>query len=198
MKKSSRDILLMITTILTTIVTVVGVTFSYFIVQITGSKGNVSATTMKVGNITFDGGSNFTNNTAIEPGWKQSKTFTITAPATDVANTVYVKLDYTNTFTDLTWSISGTGANTSVITGKVPTKSSTTTVTLVTLPITASSSSVTYTYTLTLELPDSGSNQNYDQGKKFSGTLYADFGDKGSTIYYNNSNKSGTTTVPTS
>lgn len=197
MKKSSRDILLMITTILTTIVTVVGVTFSYFIVQMTGSKGNVSATTMKVGNITFDGGSNFANNTDIEPGWKQSKTFTITAPATDVANTVYVKLDYTNTFTDLTWTITGTGVN-SDITGKVPTKSSTTTVTLVTLPISASSSANTYTYTLTLELPDSGSNQNYDQGKKFAGTLYADFGDKGSTIYYNNSNKTGTTTAPTS
>ncbi len=195
MEDSSKDLSLVIITVLTITMVVVGVTFAYFTTKMNGTNGSVNLSTMKVGDITFDGGADFTNSTDIEPGWKETKTFTITTPATDVKSTVYIRLDYTNAFQDLTWSLTGTGAN-SEITGVIPTASTSTTVTLVTLTINPSSSAQTFNYSLTVELPNKTTNQDYDQGKIFSGTLYADLGAGNNIIYYNTSNKNGTSTVP--
>ena len=195
MEDSSKDLSLVIITVLTITMVVVGVTFAYFTTKMNGTNGSVNLSTMKVGNITFDGGADFTNSTDIEPGWKETKTFTITTPATDVKSTVYIRFDYTNTFQDLTWSLTGSGAN-SEITGVIPTASTSTTVTLVTLTINPSSSAQTFNYSLTVELPDKTTNQDYDQGKTFTGTLYADLWNGINTIYYNSSNKNGTTTAP--
>lgn len=195
MEDSSKDLSLVIITVLTITMVVVGVTFAYFTTKMNGTNGSVNLSTMKVGDITFDGGADFTDSIDIEPGWKETKTFTITTPATDVKSTVYIRFDYTNTFQDLTWSLTGSGAN-SEITGVIPTASTSTTVTLVTLTINPSSSAQTFNYSLTVELPDKTTNQDYDQGKTFTGTLYADLGDGINTIYYNSSNKNGTTTAP--
>lgn len=195
MENRSKDLSLVIITVLTIIMVMVGVTFAYFTTKMNGTNGFVNLSTMKVGDITFDGGADFTNSTDIEPGWKETKTFTITTPATDVKSTVYIRLDYTNAFQDLTWSLTGTGAN-SEITGVIPTASTSTTVTLVTLTINPSSSAQTFNYSLTIELPNKTTNQDYDQGKTFTGTLYADLGNGINTIYYNSSNKNGTTTAP--
>lgn len=195
MEDRSKDLSLVIITVLTIIMVMVGVTFAYFTTKMNGTNGSVNLSTMKVGDITFDGGADFTNSTDIEPGWKETKTFTITTPATDVKSTVYIRLDYTNAFQDLTWSLTGTGAN-SEITGVIPTASTSTTVTLVTLTINPSSSAQTFNYSLTIELPNKTTNQDYDQGKTFTGTLYADLGNGINTIYYNSSNKNGTTTAP--
>ena len=195
MENRSKDLSLVIITVLTITMVMVGVTFAYFTTKMNGTNGSVNLSTMKVGDITFDGGADFTNSTDIEPGWKETKTFTITTPATDVKSTVYIRLDYTNDFQDLTWSLIGSGAN-SEITGVIPTASTSTTVTLVTLTINPSSSAQTFNYSLTVELPDKTTNQDYDQGKTFTGTLYADLGNGINTIYYNSSNKNGTTTAP--
>ena len=195
MKDSSKDLSLVIITVLTITMVVVGVTFAYFTTKMNGTNGSVNLSTMKVGDITFDGGADFTDSIDIEPGWKETKTFTITTPATDVKSTVYIRFDYTNTFQDLTWSLTGSGAN-SEITGVIPTATTSTTVTLVTLTINPSSSAQTFNYSLTVELPDKTTNQDYDQGKTFTGTLYADLGNGINTIYYNSSNKNGTTTAP--
>lgn len=195
MEDRSKDLSLVIITVLTITMVVVGVTFAYFTTKMNGTNGSVNLSTMKVGDITFDGGADFTDSIDIEPGWKETKTFTITTPATDVRSTVYIRFDYTNTFQDLTWSLTGSGAN-SEITGVIPTASTSTTVTLVTLTINPSSSAQTFNYSLTVELPDKTTNQDYDQGKTFTGTLYADLGNGINTIYYNSSNKNGTTTAP--
>lgn len=195
MENRSKDLSLVIITVLTITMVMVGVTFAYFTTKMNGTKGSVNLSTMKVGDITFDGGADFNDSTDIEPGWKETKTFTITTPATDVKSTVYIRLDYTNDFQDLTWSLTGTGAN-SEITGVIPTASTSTTVTLVTLTINPSSSAQTFNYSLTFELPNKTINQDYDQGKIFRGTLYADLGDGNNIIYYNTSNKNGTSTVP--
>lgn len=195
MEDRSKDLSLVIITVLTITMVVVGVTFAYFTTKMNGTNGSVNLSTMKVGDITFDGGADFTDSIDIEPGWKETKTFTITTPATDVKSTVYIRFDYTNTFQDLTWSLTGSGAN-SEITGVIPTASTSTTVTLVTLTINPSSSAQTFNYSLTVELPDKTTNQDYDQGKTFTGTLYADLGNGINTIYYNSSNKNGTTTAP--
>ena len=195
MEDSSKDLSLVIITVLTITMVMVGVTFAYFTTKMNGTNGSVNLSTMKVGDITFDGGADFTDSIDIEPGWKETKTFTITTPSTDVKSTVYIRFDYTNTFQDLTWSLTGSGAN-SEITGVIPTASTSATVTLVTLTINPSSSAQTFNYSLTVELPDKTTNQDYDQGKTFTGTLYADLGNGINTIYYNSSNKNGTTTAP--
>lgn len=160
---------------------------------------------MKVGNITFDGGNDFDNNTDIVPGYVGTKKFTISVPARDVSNTVYIRLDYINTFSDLEWNITGDGAKTSVITGKVPTSSLDSegnpiseSVVVVEKTISASKSAQTFEYTMTISLPNKDSLQNYDQGKKFNGTLYADLGGDGDKIYYNTKNPNGTKSEPTS
>ena len=170
-----------------------------------GNAGTVGFGTMKVGNITFDGGNDFDNNTDIVPGYVGTKKFTISVPARDVSNTVYIRLDYINTFSDLEWNITGDGAKTSVITGKVP-KSSldsdgnpiSESVVVVEKTISASNSAQTFEYTMTISLPNKDSLQNYDQGKKFNGTLYADLGGDGDKIYYNTKNPNGTKSEPTS
>ena len=196
MKEKNQEILLSVVSILTIIVAVIGVTFSYFTTKMTGSGTSGTVTTAKVGNITFDGGNDLTNANDIEPGDTFDKTFSISVPATDVSNTVYIRMDFTNEFQDLQWSIKGTGANTSVITGTIPTTSTKTTVTLVTNKITKNSVAQTFNYTLTITLPNLDKNQDYDQGKTFSGTLYADLGDGVDKIYYNNTYPNGTTIKP--
>ena len=199
MKSKNKDILLTVLSILIILVAVIGVTFSFFTTRMNGNAGTVGFGTMKVGNITFDGGNDFDNNTDIVPGYVGTKKFTISVPARDVSNTVYIRLDYINTFSDLEWNITGDGAKTSVITGKVP-KSSldsdgnpiSESVVVVEKTISASNSAQTFEYTMTISLP------NYDQGKKFNGTLYADLGGDGDKIYYNTKNPNGTKSEPTS
>ena len=167
MKEKNQEILLSVVSILTIIVAVIGVTFSYFTTKMTGSGTGSSITTAKVGNITFDGGNDLTNASDIEPGDTFDKTFSISVPATDISNIAYIRMDFTNEFQDLQWSIKGTGANTDVITGTIPTTSTKTTVTLVTNKITKNSVAQTFNYTLTITLPNLDKNQDYDQGKTF-------------------------------
>lgn len=205
MKSKNKDILLTVLSILIILVAVIGVTFSFFTTRMNGNAGSVGFGTMKVGNITFDGGNDFDNNTDIVPGYVGTKKFTISVPARDVSNTVYIRLDYINTFSDLEWNITGDGAKTSVITGKVPTSSLDSegnpiseSVVVVEKTISASKSAQTFEYTMTISLPNKDSLQNYDQGKKFIGTLYADLGGDGDKIYYNTKNPNGTKSEPTS
>ncbi len=206
MKKDKTGILLTVVSILTILVAVIGVTFSFFTTTLNSNNAvNGSLITSRVGNITFDGGNDFDNNIDIVPGYVGTKKFTISVPARDVSNTVYIRLDYTNTFTDLEWSITGDGAKTSVITGKVPTSSLDSdgnpiseSVVVVEKTISASNSAQTFEYTMTISLPNKDSLQNYDQGKKFNGTLYADLGGDGDKIYYNTKNPNGTKSEPTS
>lgn len=196
MNSKKKDIIITVVSILTIFMALVGVTFSYFTTSMNGSGVGTSITTAKVGNITFDGGNDLVNASDIVPGDSFDKTFSISVPATDVNRTVYIRMDYTNEFKDLEWSITGSGANTSVVTGKIPTTSSTSTVLLVTKTIEKSSVSQTFNYTLKITLPNLSTNQDYDQNKKFKATLYADLGTGVDMIYYNDSNKSGTTTKP--
>lgn len=206
MKKDKTGILLTVVSILTILVAVIGVTFSFFTTTLNSNNAVTgSLITSRVGNITFDGGNDFDNNIDIVPGYVGTKKFTISVPARDVSNTVYIRLDYTNTFSDLEWSITGSGAKTSVITGKIPTSSLdgngnpiSKSVVVVEKTISASNSAQTFEYTMTISLPNRDSLQNYDQGKKFNGTLYADLGGDGDKIYYNTKNPNGTKSEPTS
>lgn len=194
MDSKRYEIMLSVITILTVIVTSVGVTFAYFTTGISGTAANVDVTTTRVGGVTFDGGSDFTTATDIEPGWKESKTFTITVAPSNYEQTVYVKMKYTNGMPHLTCKVSdvANGAKGDVVLDSSETES---TAVLVEKVFAPSDSIQTVSYTLTMELPETGENQNTSQGKEFDGLLFAELGSKD--LYFNDDNPNGTTTKPT-
>lgn len=210
MKSKRYEIALSIIGILTVIVTSVGVTFAYFSTSMEGNAGNVNVVTDVLGGVTFDGGADFTTSMDIEPGWRESKTFTITVSPSNYEQTVYVKMDYTNGFRDLIASVDnvsdgakgnlllqspvGEFNENGVVLGD-DTDASVTGLVLVEKTFPASDEVQSVTYTLSMELlnkPDV--NQNYDQGKEFSATLYAQMANEN--LYYTNASPNGTPNVP--
>ena len=189
------EIFLSVITIMTVLVVAVGVTFAYFTGEMSGNPADVVTNTTEIGGVTFDGGSDFTASTNIEPGWKESKTFSITVAPSLVEQTVYIKLDYTNDMPELTAKVDNvsSGAIGTIILDSTGTDQ---TSTIVTKTFQPSDVSQTITYTLTMELPETGVIQNQNQGKQFKALLYAELG--ATDLYYNNDNPSGTTTKPTS
>lgn len=194
MDSKRYEIMLSVITILTVIVTSVGVTFAYFTTDISGTPAKVEATTTKIGGVTFDGGSNFTTANEIEPGWSESKTFTITVAPSDNEQTVYVKIKYTNGMPDLTCNVTdvANGAKGNVSLDSTGTEATSILVEKVFAP---SDTVQSITYTLTMALPETGENQNTSQGKEFNGLLFAELGNNG--LYFNDENPSGTATKPT-
>lgn len=187
------EIFLSVITIMTVLVTAVGVSFAYFTGGIEGTDGSIVSSTAIIGGVTFDGGSDFTASTNIEPGWKESKTFSITVAPSVVEQTVYIKLDYTNDMPELTAKVDDV-SNGAIGTIVLDSTGTSQTATIVSKTFPASDQSQTLTYTLTMELPETGVVQNQNQGKTFSALLYADLGE--SEIYYNEQNQDGTTVKP--
>lgn len=204
MKKKDNTFIIMLG-IATVVVACVGLTFAWFSTSMTGTNGIVTATTGKVGTITFDGGNDFTTANEIENlPWKESKTFTITVAPSSVSQTVYVWMDYTNTIPELECNVTPTdnGASGSVSLETTGTSKNSVgnskTVKLVEKTFSASTSTQTVTYTLTMSIPETGVNQKQNLNQVFNGTLYANLGSEGAVKYYNNSNTNGTTTKPSS
>lgn len=203
MNGKKYEIYLSVITIMTVLVTAVGVSFAYFTDGIYGTEGAISSTTASIGSVTFDGGQDFSMSTEIEPGWSATKTFSIEVSPSVVDQVIYIRLDYVNGFKDLELNVNGTvgegnginGAKGSVsLVKEMLADSASNTTTLVELTVPASDNTIKYNYTLTASFPDTNQNQNYDQGKTFEATLYADLGE--SDIYYNDANQGGTTTKP--
>lgn len=197
MKNKRYEIMLSVITIMTVLTTVVGVTFAYFTGSISGTPGDVIASTDLIGGVTFDGGNDFTTATEIEPGWSESKTFSVSAAPSNREQTIYVKLRYTNGFTDMKCKVSSSVSNSgakgdvALITNETDNQE----VILVEVTFQPSSDVQTIEYTLNMEFPDTGEDQNEQQGKVFDGTLFAELSG-GNDLYYNNSNPNGTSTKP--
>lgn len=210
MNGKKYEIALSVIGILTVIVTSIGATFAYFTTSMTGTAADVNVTTDVIGGVTFDGGADFTTSMDIEPGWRESKTFTITVAPSNYEQTVYVKMDYTNGFRDLIASVENVsdGAkgslNLQTPVGEFNEKgevlgddsdASVTGLVLVEKTFPASSEAQTVTYTLSMELLNKVDvNQNYDQGKEFSAVLYAQMANEN--LYYTHSSPSGTPNKP--
>lgn len=205
MNKKKDNVFIIMLGIATVVVACIGLTFAWFTTSMTGSSSSVTATTGKVGTITFDGGSDFTTANEIETlPWEESKTFTITVAPSTVSQTVYVWMDYTNTIPELECNVTPTdnGASGSVSLETTGTSKNSVgnskTVKLVEKTFSASTSTQTVTYTLTMSIPETGVNQKQNLNQVFNGTLYANLGSEGAVKYYNNSNINGTTTKPSS
>lgn len=214
MKGKKYEITLSVISILTVLITTVGVSFAYFTTDISGKAVDVTANTASIGGVTFNGGADFTTSTGegsvdIEPGWTATKSFSITASPSQVNQTIYVNIDYTNGFQDLKLKVEGTAGEGDSVNGAqgeiilqtndlgVDTESediSLVTANLVTIVIPARTTTVTYNYIVTAEFEEKNKPQNYDQGKKFNATLYASLGED--EIFYTDQHPTGTTTKP--
>lgn len=197
MEDKKRNVILSLFSIGIVIMIAVGLTFAYFSTSMTGTAGITSVTTGTIGKITFDGGADFQTSSEIEPPWTESKTFTITVAPSIVSQTIYVWMDYSNTVPELTFNVSNTndGAVGDVV---LDTTGTTKTVKLVEKTFEASTTTQVIEYTITVTLPETGVNQNQNQGKSFNASMYANLGEEDKVYYYNESNPTGTTTKPTS
>lgn len=168
-EKSNREaIFLSIVGIATLLVAVIGGTFAWFSATVTGNTGasSVIVNTANIG-ITYTNGQEINLANAI-PNATQTKSFTV--KNTSAVSTKY-KLKWvnvTNGFavkSDLVYSISGTGTGAGQVSETVC-PSAAADIQTVTI-----GAGITHTYSMTVTFKETGSNQNSNQGKKFTGKI---------------------------
>ena len=191
-ENKGQTIFLSVIGIATLLVAIIGATFAYFTTSMGGTQGTVNATTAKIGAASFTAQS--VSGTAVLPGWtSEAKTVTVTLGPSDYDVKYTCTLDMTaNPLTDLTLTVAGTNAQTSV-NGKLKTGATKTVIASGTLVKSATEQTATMTYTL--DFPETGADQNAQQGATIAGTVSCSLEQE--TVYYNAANPSGTTTAPT-
>ena len=191
-ENKGQTIFLSVIGIATLLVAIIGATFAYFTTSMGGTQGTVKATTAKIGAASFTAQS--VSGTAVLPGWtSEAKTVTVTLGPSDYDVKYTCTLDMTaNPLTDLTLTVAGTNAQTTV-NGKLKPGVTKTVIASGTLAKSATEQTATMTYTLSF--PETGADQNAQQGATIAGTVSCSL--EGETVYYNAANPSGTTTAPT-
>ena len=191
-ENKGQTIFLSVIGIATLLVAIIGATFAYFTTSMGGTQGTVKATTAKIGAASFTAQS--VSGTAVLPGWNsEAKTVTVTLGPSDYDVKYTCTLDMTtNPLTDLTLTVAGTNAQTTV-NGKLKPGGTKTVIARGTLAKSATEQTATMTYTLSF--PETGADQNGQQGATIAGTVSC--ATEGKTVYYNAANPSGTTTAPT-
>ena len=226
--KKGNTVLLTVIAVATLLVAVVGATFAYFTATVAGneSASSVIVSTAKIGQITYVNGNTITLNN-VYPGAKSNEiTFTVKSSDDSTVDINYALqwVNVENTFDD---SITDTDGNTATgnpadleyyLLGE--SSSNGTVVALAdttnhraTAPTAASvvigsgvlkAGGDVHTYTMYVVFKETGSNQNVNQGRAFTGKIEVVTDAAGnaadsnrSTTYYNNGNQSGTATEPT-
>lgn len=179
-KKNKKTLYSIILGVALILITSIGVSYAFFTANLTGGE---SATTITVGggtmNITFAGGNAITASN-IHPQAEAivTKTFTVTGNSTTTLGMSYkLTLQVTaNTFTATSLKYQLASTNTGVNGTPVPAKPTNQNIDAGANAIvlgTGSFASPTtgakaHTYVLTIYFPDTGGNQNIDQGKNFT------------------------------
>ena len=191
-ENKGQTIFLSVIGIATLLVAIIGATFAYFTTSMGGTQGTVNATTAKLGSSSFTAES--VSATAVLPGWtSEAKTVTVELEPSDYDVKYTCTLNMTeNPLTDLTLTVAGTNAQTTV-NGKLKTGATNTVIASGTLAKSATKQTATMTYTLSF--PETGADQGTQQGKTIAGTVTC--ATEGETVYYNAANPKGTTTAPT-
>ena len=169
----------------TLLVAIIGATFAYFTIQVTGNNtaSSITITTADVAGVTFTDGPAITVANAY-PGYSKQKTFTVasTDGGADSSIDYIIELVTSNAqlaaasqnTNEVYYTISGSKPNGS--TGTVSPSTSTT----ANLPTTTGRSTVgtgtlkgneTHTWTFTVGIAERGSAQDYLQGKTYAGIL---------------------------
>ena len=191
-ENKGQTIFLSVIGIATLLVAIIGATFAYFTTSMGGTQGTVKATTAKIGAASYTTQS--VSATAVLPGWtSEAKTVTVELTPSDYDVKYTCTLDMTaNPLTDLTLTVAGTNAQTKA-NGKLKTGATKTVIASDTLAKSATKQTATMTYTLSF--PETGADQNGQQGATIAGTVSC--ATEATTVYYNAANPSGTTTAPT-
>ena len=171
----SNKIKIIVITALIFLVSIAGISYAYFTIQITGND-TASSMRLRTANMSLVYNDvQIVSGEYAEPGWTQTKTLTVTNTGNVDANYTIIWRDLYNEVINGELVISATCSATS---GSCPTISET----AVPTRLTESTGSavkanisiapgVTHTYTLTALFKETGSNQNYNQNKEFYGTL---------------------------
>lgn len=196
--KKGNTVLLTVIAVATLLVAVVGATFAYFTASVAGNDtaSSVVVKTAQIGTITYTNGNEVKLDNAYPGATSETKTFTVAADTSATANVNY-SLNWTNVTNgfvnkeDLVYTLTGTNSDTA----------NTTTLVTKTNEVAPSANTLigssvlkpgeTHTYSLTVNFKETGSDQNANQGKSFTGKIEVSTGD-----YYNDANQSGTTTAP--
>lgn len=206
--KKGNTVLLTVIAVATLLVAVVGATFAYFTASVSNPGGNESVvvTTANLGTITYQNGTQISLDNAL-PGASDTKSFTIKldeSGTNDLKYTIKWKsVDNTFEGTDLVYTLQGNGSNgnTGIVGSEGGLKDYTapTTGNNIIIGTGTIKPGETHTYNLTLKFKETGSDQNSNQGKKFSGEIEVTTSDEsGNSLYYNNENSAGTSTMPSS
>lgn len=191
-ENKGQTIFLSVIGIATLLVAIIGATFAYFTTQMKGDAANVSATSAKLGAVTFTADGVTADNTAILPGWTSgAKNVTVTLAKSDYDVTYSCTLDITaNPFTDMKLTVGGdnavAGATKILTTGTDSIKIAEGTLSK------GNGDSKTTTYTL--DFPETGKNQDPQQGQVFTATVKC--ATAGATVYYNSTHPEGITEEP--
>ena len=171
----SNKIKIIVLTFLILLVSVAGISYAYFTIQITGND-TASSMRLRTANMSLVYNDvQIVSGEYATPGWSDTKTLTVTNNGNVTAYYTIIWRDLINEVTNGELVISATCSSTS---GSCPTISETVVPTTtpeghninvkknIEIPV-----GVTHTYTLTAEFKETGSNQNYNQNKEFYGTL---------------------------
>lgn len=171
---------LVVVGIATLLVAIVGATFAYFSITVSGNDtaSSIVVTTQNLGSVTFLDGTDI-NATRIYPGWSATKNFVVENKTEDADGEISyaIILDVTtNTINDpaFVYSLSGSsdngGTTISVANVQVPTGQETNNGGIL-------KGTDTHTYTFTIIFNETSTDQNTAQGKDFSGVLQVKLAD---------------------
>lgn len=174
-KEKRSKVILTIIFGLTLVITIAGASFAYLATVVYGNE-YASSVLLKSStlSIAYDSGLGIIAVTpAIEPGWTQTKTFTVTNTGNDAAPYSIVWTNITNDFaipSELTYSVAGTVTTGTGSAGNLS----------VTMAPTANGNMIsglvinegaTHTYTLTMKFANPAVISNENQGKIFAGRI---------------------------
>ena len=172
-KSNKLKLIVLTTTIL--LVTLIGVTYAYFAIQVVG---NETASSMKVltanKNLIYND-VQIVSDELVEPGWSDTKTLTVQNTGNVPADFIIKFRELTNTIINGELVLSATCTASTGTCDALPERAVHSAATEITNaymygPYTIPAG-VTYTYTLTVEFKETGSRQSYNKGKSFIGTL---------------------------
>jgi len=171
----SNKIKIIVITALIFLVSIAGISYAYFTIQITGND-TASSMRLRTANMSLVYNDvQIVSGEYATPGWTDTKTLTVTNNGNVNAYYNIIWRYLTNEITNNELVISATcssssGSCSNISETAVPTYTTETHNVGVTLGISIAPG-VTHTYTLTALFKETGSNQNYNQNKYFNGTL---------------------------
>ena len=171
----TNKIKVIVITLLIFIVSIAGISYAYFTIQITGNDtaSSMRLTTANLSLVYTD--VQIVSGEYAQPGWTQTKTLTVYNDGNQTAYYTIIWRDLYNEVTNNELVISATCSSTSGTCEAISETVVPTETTLahninvkknIEIPV-----GVTHTYTLTALFKEIGSNQNYNQDKEFYGTL---------------------------